>query len=54
MERGGRENGWAGGLTGGAQRVAPEPPTKTSVERLIQPGLVASIAHALALKQAAM
>ena len=32
----------------------PEPPTKTSVERLIQPGLVASIAYALALKQAAI
>ena len=44
MERGGGGNGWAGGLTGGAVRAGPEPPKKTSVERLIQPGLAASIA----------
>ena len=54
VERGSGENGWADGLAAGALRAGPEPPTKTSVERLIQPGLVASITHALALKQAAM
>ena len=32
VERGGGENGWAGGLTGGALRADPEPPTKTSGE----------------------
>ena len=32
VERGGGENGWAGGLTGGALRAGPEPPTKTSGE----------------------
>ena len=32
VERGGGENGWADGLTGGALRAGPEPPTKTSGE----------------------
>ena len=32
VERGGGENGWADGLTGGAVRAGPEPPTKTSGE----------------------
>ena len=32
VERGGGENGWADGLTAGALRAGPEPPTKTSGE----------------------
>ena len=28
VERGGGENGWADGLTAGALRAGPEPPTK--------------------------
>ena len=44
VERGGGENGWADGLTGGALRAGPEPLAKTSVERLLEPGLAASIA----------
>ena len=32
VERGGGGNGWADGLTGGALRAAPEPPTKISGE----------------------
>ena len=44
VERGGGENGWAGGLTGGAVRPGLNPPRKTSVERLLEPGLAASIA----------
>ena len=44
VERGGGENGWADGLTGGALRAGPAPPTKTFVERFLEPGLAASIA----------
>ena len=44
VERGGGENGWADGLTGGALRAGPDHPQKTFVERLLEPGLAASIA----------
>ena len=44
VERGGGENGWADGLTGGALRAGPDHPQKKSVERLLEPGLAASIA----------
>ena len=44
VERGRGENGWADGLTGGALRAGLGPPTKTSVERLLEPGLAASVA----------
>ena len=44
VERGGGENGWADGLTAGALRAGPDHPQKTFVERLLEPGLAASIA----------
>ena len=53
VERGGGKNGWADGLTGGALRAGLGQPTKTSVERFLEPGLAASI-HARELKRAAI
>ena len=44
VERGGGENGWADGLTAGALRAGPATHKKTFVERLLEPGLAASIA----------
>ena len=44
VERGRGENGWADGLTAGAVRAGLDHPRKTSVERLLEPGLAASIA----------
>ena len=49
MERGGGENGWADGLTGGALRAGPDHPQKPFVEQL----LAASIG-ARELKRAAI
>ena len=43
VERGGGENGWADGLTGGAVRAGLYHRRRTSVERLLEPGLAASI-----------
>ena len=46
VERGGGKNGWADGLTGGALRAGPATHKKTFVERLLEPGLAASISRA--------